>query len=110
MDKILVYSTKKEIHDLITDILGKSVSVKPCEVDEALKDLRNFQFILADCDYNCSFDHCQRKFIFLFQNRHIPFAIIRPLCLKERFKEFLDFFLSTFKILCGIIHISYFPL
>ncbi len=41
-------------------------------------------------------DSCARKFIFLYQNRQIPFAIIRPLCIKESFGEFSGFFLSAF--------------
>lgn len=66
------------------------------EFDDGSQDLSEVQYIFAGCDYNCALGSCAKKLIFLYQNRHIPFAIIRPLCLKERFGEFSGFFLSAF--------------
>ncbi|MBC7362412.1 MAG: helix-turn-helix transcriptional regulator [Candidatus Aminicenantes bacterium] len=96
MEKILLYSTKKEIYELIRNIFGKRVQVSHIQNDEIPISAGNFQFILTDCDYQCRLDRCLKKFAFLYQNRTIPSAMIRPILLKDNPKQFPGFYLMVF--------------
>lgn len=97
MDKILLYSAKKHFYDLISDILASKGSVKSYEIGEEGLDLKEIQVILVGCDYSCVLDSCAMKFIFLYRTGQIPFAILRPLLMKETLVESSGFFLSVFK-------------
>jgi hypothetical protein len=96
MEKILLYSTKREIYYLIRNILKDRVLIRRFPDNEASKLAGGFQFILADCDYKCRLDRCLKKFSFLYQNQPIPSAIIRPILLKAMPEEFPGFYLMTF--------------
>jgi AraC-like DNA-binding protein len=96
MAKILLYSIKKDLSHQLQNILGNKFSIIFCGDDDRSLDLKDIQYILAGCDYNCLIDLCANKFIFLYKNRHIPFVIIRPLWIKKIFFEFPGFLLSAF--------------
>lgn len=98
--KILFLFDKKEsriLFDLVANSVKDSVSIRKCRIDEIISENNLIQFILLGCDYNCMLKKCCRKFIFLFQHRNIPFAIVRPILLEKDYKFVKGFFLSFFK-------------
>ncbi len=96
MQKILLYSVKQKLYCLLKNIFKNKVALIFYRENRRSQNLRDIQYIIAGCDYDCVLDRCARKFIFLYQNREIPFAIIRPGFIKESFLEFTCFFLSHF--------------
>jgi len=96
MAKILLYSIKKDLSQQLQNILSNKFAAIFCGADDECLDLSEIQYILVGCDYNCLIDSCAKKFIFLYKNRHIPFVIIRPLCIKEILFPFPGFLLSSF--------------
>lgn len=95
MEKILLCSSKKELNDLIGNICEERFQVSQLN-DEVLLSGGNFHFILIDCDYKCRLDRCLKKFAFIYQNRTIPSAMIRPILLKHNPNQFLGFYLMSF--------------
>ncbi len=96
MQKILLYSVEQNLYRTLENILTNKVSINFYKDNSGSQNLTGIQYIFAGCDYDCALNRCSRKFIFLYQNREIPFAIIRPSFIKERFLEFTCFFISPF--------------
>jgi len=96
MEKVLLFSTKKEIYDLIRNILEDRVQVSHLQNEEMPASAGSSQFILIECNYECRIDRCLKKFTFLSQRRTIPSAMIRPILLKDKATEFSGFHLMVF--------------
>ena len=96
MEKVLLFSTKREIYDLIRNIFRERVKVSCLQNEEMPASAESSQFLLTDCDYECRIDRCLKKFTFLSRHRNIPSAMIRPILLKDKAKEFPGFYLIVF--------------
>jgi AraC-like DNA-binding protein len=95
--RVFICGVKNDLCDMLSKTLAKKVFLKKCESVIQGNDLSDFNYVIIGCDYNCALDSCVRRFILLYQNKRLPYTIIRPVFLKQRFGKALGFFLSSFE-------------
>ncbi|MDI6699499.1 MAG: AraC family transcriptional regulator [Candidatus Saccharicenans sp.] len=83
MEKILLLSSKRETEGLVKDSIDQRVRVAIIrDIQEAVAD-EAISLILVDCDYHCSLDKCLKRFLFVYQQRSIPAAILKPVIIQK---------------------------
>jgi hypothetical protein len=53
--------------------------------------------MILGCDYSCKIHNCIQYFMFLSQNKRIPFLIMRPFILNEPYNVNKLYYLSFFR-------------
>lgn len=96
MKKVLIYSIEEKLYELVKLIFKKAGYVKLSKMDEAIEEAERPILILTSCNYRCDLSFCSKKFYFLFQNKEIPFFILRPIYIKHDIGIVPGFFLCSF--------------
>lgn len=97
-EKIILISVEERILKVIKKILYGNIKFERLEIkyinDEIIPYNEDIQFFFVGCNYKCRLHPCLKKFVFLSENKQIPFLIICPLALSMR-DQFSDSFLFS---------------
>lgn len=96
MRKVGLYLIEERLYDLIRSIFEKVDYVKLSQLEEAGEETERPILIFTSCNYRCDLSLCSKKFYFLFQNKEIPFFILRPIYIKNDIEVPPGFFLGFF--------------
>ncbi|MFQ6069787.1 MAG: helix-turn-helix domain-containing protein [Methanosarcinales archaeon] len=101
MQKVLLISIESNVLNTIKNILSGIVQLETLDSELNKNNIispdDDIQFFFIGFDINCDLQLSIKKFVFLSENREIPFVVIEPLCLriKDRFSGL--FFISFFE-------------
>ncbi|HOE14703.1 MAG TPA: AraC family transcriptional regulator [Candidatus Saccharicenans sp.] len=83
MRKIFLYATRNNSYELAKNVFGKGISITILHDTRVAIPSDDSSLILADCDYKCCLDSCLRKYLFLYNHRSIPIAMLKTAVIKD---------------------------
>lgn len=96
--KILTISIDDEIFGIIKDKFEKTFQINKFHIKNKNIIIENdSSLILMGCNYRCELKPCLKKLTFLYQNKKIPFMIVRKSLLKENYKSLNTIFFSIYQ-------------